>query len=624
MERDYLILYINSINDSFERLRRDLIQFKSSVLGLIEDPNFNINDQQDKDKIDHLVYSTQNRFPPIISFVGYHGVGKTTIISLLRSKEISIEKVTEISGEVATLKIGRLYFLLRDFTGDEKVGFLWNNFIRGSDAVFLVTDSTQKCFEDSKIFLRTIEEEVPYAYTAGIGNKQDLVDALNVEKAREFLGFKFYPMIALESQYRENLILFLSEILEMKEYIAPVIDLLFERERMINYLEENLKNERFEGLDSLFDKIINLSTELGDDVEPFYRLQLKLKEGITKGEQPSLKPEISESKTPTASLSILESSLKVLLKNFMKEVLGVMAVTICDREGLIITSERKEDVGDESVIGAIAASVDSYIDRIKKEFQEETSFFNITTIGDKKFAYCSMGLQSILLAISDLTSSDTELRVYSEHIAGKVEMLLEGNENVSLKIPQILKILSKTKDGKIPECDFSLKLILTGDYEVVKTSLILRFVQNMFKESYHSTVGVEISKKTINLTENTEINFAIWDIGGQITQMTPFRKRFYEGANAAFIVIDRTKPESLNSIQKWYNEISKYIGKETNIIIVGNKSDLIDKIVISEEDIKKVANQFNFYYILTSAKTGENVNDAFLYIAYRFLELASQ
>ncbi|MFX0106521.1 MAG: Rab family GTPase, partial [Candidatus Hodarchaeota archaeon] len=152
-----------------------------------------------------------------------------------------------------------------------------------------------------------------------------------------------------------------------------------------------------------------------------------------------------------------------------------------------------------------------------------------------------------------------------------------------------------------------------------KTSLIVRFVKNLFKESYHSTVGVEISKKTIEIAKNTKINFAIWDIGGQITQMSPYRKRFYEGANAAFIVIDRTKQDSLDSIQKWYNEITRFIGKKINVIIVGNKSDLEDEIVISEEEIKKVANLNNFHYILTSAKTGENVNDSFLYIAYRFL-----
>ncbi|MFX1376530.1 MAG: roadblock/LC7 domain-containing protein [Promethearchaeota archaeon] len=104
----------------------------------------------------------------------------------------------------------------------------------------------------------------------------------------------------------------------------------------------------------------------------------------------------------------------------MHSVDGVLAITICNREGLIITSESKEDTGDESVLGAIAAAVDSYIERIKREFHGETTFFNITTIGNKKFAYCSKGLESILLTISDLTSSDTQLRVFSEHVAGKI------------------------------------------------------------------------------------------------------------------------------------------------------------------------------------------------------------
>ncbi len=307
----------------------------------------------------------------------------------------------------------------------------------------------------------------------------------------------------------------------------------------------------------------------------------------------------------------------------MQSVEGVLAVTICDREGLVITSESKEEAGDEVVIGAIAAAVDSYIDRIKREFSGETTFFNITTIGDKKFAYCSKGLQSILLTISDLTSSDTQLRVFSEHIASKIELLLEGNENVSLEVPMIVKILSKTKEGKIPSGNFSTKLILLGDYKVGKTSLILRFTKNRFQESYHSTIGVDISQKDMELGENTVINFAIWDIGGQITQMAPYRRRFYEGAHSAFIVVDRTRPLNLNSVEIWHNEINKYVGKDINIILVGNKSDLAENIVISEEEIKEIADKNDFHYILTSAKTGENVQDAFLYIAYKFLESGS-
>jgi len=307
----------------------------------------------------------------------------------------------------------------------------------------------------------------------------------------------------------------------------------------------------------------------------------------------------------------------------MQSVEGVLAITICDREGLVITSESKEDAGDEAVMGAIAAAVDSYIERIKREFSGETTFFNITTIGDKKFAYCSKGLQSILLTISNLTSSDTQLRVFSEHIAGKIELLLEGNENVSLEVPTIVKILSTTKDGKIPKGNFSTKLILVGNYKVGKTSLIMRFVENLFQESYHSTIGVEISKKDMELSEDTIINFAIWDIGGQITQMAPYRRRFYEGAQSALIIIDRTRPDNLKSIDIWHNEIKKYVGTDVDIILVGNKSDLIDNIGISEDEIKDIADKKSFHYILTSAKTGENVHDAFLYIAYKFLESIS-
>jgi small GTP-binding protein len=234
-----------------------------------------------------------------------------------------------------------------------------------------------------------------------------------------------------------------------------------------------------------------------------------------------------------------------------------------------------------------------------------------------------MGLKSILLTISEITTSDTELRVYSEHIAGKIELLLEGNENVSLEIPALLRVLAKSKDGKIPTGDFSIKLILTGNYKVGKTSLVLRFVENTFKNSYNSTIGVEISQKSINISDTTKIEFVIWDIGGQMIQMAPYRKRFYSGANSAFIVIDRTRSNNLDSIETWYSDVKDHITKDINVILIGNKSDLVDDIVISEDQIKEIAEKNGFNYILTSAKTGENVLESFLYIAYKFLESVS-
>ncbi len=315
--------------------------------------------------------------------------------------------------------------------------------------------------------------------------------------------------------------------------------------------------------------------------------------------------------------------LREILKNYFEEVEGILGVAICDRDGFIIASEFKEGDNEESdsTLGAISTILDNYIDRIKSEFGSQGNFFNITSTGEKKFAFCSQGPQSILTTITDQSTSDTELKVYSEHIAGKVELILYGNEEVSTDIPEIIKALAKTRSGTLPKAgEYSNKIILTGDYQVGKTSLIRRFVKNSFKRDYISTIGVQISKKTINLTEENQMNFIIWDIGGQSFQMTPYRARFYNGANAAFIVVDRTRPDHLKSVEKWYKDIKSSIPKNIPIVVVGNKSDLTDKLVISKEEIKDIAKKFDFHYILTSAKTGENVNDAFLYLAYRVIE----
>lgn len=316
--------------------------------------------------------------------------------------------------------------------------------------------------------------------------------------------------------------------------------------------------------------------------------------------------------------------LREILKIYFEEVEGILGVAICDRDGFIIASEFKE--GDEeesdSVLGAISAILDSYIDRIKSEFGSQGNFFNITTTGEKKFAFCSQGPQSILTTFTDQSTSDIELKVYSEHIAGKIELILDGNEEVSTEIPEIVKALAKTRAGALPKLagEYSNKVILTGDYQVGKTSLIRRFVENAFKSDYISTIGVQISKKTINLTDENIMNFIIWDIGGQSFQMAPYRAKFYNGANAAFIVVDRTRPDHLKSVEKWYNDIKSAIPKNIPIVIVGNKSDLSDELVISKEEIRDISKKFGFHYILTSAKTGEHVNDAFLYIAYRVIE----
>jgi len=266
--------------------------------------------------------------------------------------------------------------------------------------------------------------------------------------------------------------------------------------------------------------------------------------------------------------------------------------------------------------------MDGFIESILGEVSTENNFFTITATEDKKIAYCSRGSKAILTTVASPSTSDIQLNVYSEHVAAKVELILEEKENVIIEIPEIIKAISKTRSGKLPSGIFSTKIIMTGDYQVGKTSMVKRFTENLFEDDYQPTLGVDISQKSIKISDETKIDFVIWDISGQKSQISPYRKRFYEGVNSAFIVLDRTRPGNLKSVENWYNEIKNYVQTDISIILVGNKSDLLNKIVITEEDIKKISDQYGFHYILTSAKTGESVNDSFLYTAYRFLESA--
>ncbi|MFW9952495.1 MAG: GTP-binding protein [Candidatus Thorarchaeota archaeon] len=623
-ELSLLLLFINDITDDYNKIKNELLKCKNEIISLLK---YELNEET-KRNIDLLINKIQKALPPVLSFLGNKGVGKTELTNLIKLKKSTLKTDTYISADSVSLNLGGLFFNIRDFTGEEDFIFLWKNFIKDTNAAIIVTDSTLYDIEKAKLFLQLIKEENPNAFTGVIANKQDINNAFSIHQIEDIFGIKSYPMIATDYSNKEKLIEIFFEVMEMSEESILILNSFTRRERLKEQFKQALKEDKKDVANFLFEQIRKLTDFLGEDPEQidFYNLEPALisSSPIAHSDNNFLENDLQGDKVENnlEDLPSTERKLKALLLNYMNSIEGIFATIICDRDGFIFTSERKKQIEDDLTLGALAVAVDSYIERIKREFDKETKFFNVTTVGNKKFSYCSVGTKSILATISNLSTTDTELRVYSEHIANKIELILDKKENVSLQIPDIIKVLAKTKDGKIPKGSFSNKLIITGDYLVGKTSLIVRFVQNLFKEQYHSTVGVDISQTKINLSKDTQIKFVIWDIGGQITQMAPYRKRFYEGANTVFIVIDRTRPESLKSVEMWIKDIKAHISSDVNIILIGNKSDLLNQILINEEEIKSVANKYNFNYILTSALTGENVDEAFLYAAYKFIENA--
>ncbi len=172
---------------------------------------------------------------------------------------------------------------------------------------------------------------------------------------------------------------------------------------------------------------------------------------------------------------------------------------------------------------------------------------------------------------------------------------------------------------KLPKGEFIMKVIIIGDYAVGKTAITRRYIDNTFDLGYNPTVQLKISTKQLDF-DDTHLKLLIWDVGGQVTHMSPYRKDFYEGAQSAIIVVDRTRPKTLENAEKWYKDSIRVISKKIPYVLVGNKSDLEEEIVVDEQDLYLEAERLDMQYFITSAKTGKNVNDVFTNLTSLFLD----
>ncbi|MEE9236601.1 MAG: Rab family GTPase [Thermoplasmata archaeon] len=159
---------------------------------------------------------------------------------------------------------------------------------------------------------------------------------------------------------------------------------------------------------------------------------------------------------------------------------------------------------------------------------------------------------------------------------------------------------------------YRAKVCLVGEFAVGKTSLVNRYVRNIFHDRYFATIGAKITKAEVTQggEDSSQVIMTIWDIMGEKGFRELLKEAYFDGTNGALAVCDLTRSDTLDETEAWISAIFRIAGR-IPIVIVGNKTDLEDRIKIHEDDIAAFAKRHSCPYVITSAKSGENVQAAF-------------
>jgi small GTP-binding protein len=175
------------------------------------------------------------------------------------------------------------------------------------------------------------------------------------------------------------------------------------------------------------------------------------------------------------------------------------------------------------------------------------------------------------------------------------------------------------------------KIVMLGDSSVGKTSMVRRYVYDTFEDSYITTIGSKITTKEMLLLvdeEEIDIKLVIWDILGRVGYNAS-HARMFAGADGAFLIADLTRRETLGSLERYWIPLLFEVVGNIPLVFASNKSDLTDACSYEFKEMEEMASRYNYgcdpipsplkTCYITSAKTGENVENAFQSLGHLLL-----
>ncbi|XP_075715928.1 ras-related protein Rab-19 [Rhinoderma darwinii] len=162
--------------------------------------------------------------------------------------------------------------------------------------------------------------------------------------------------------------------------------------------------------------------------------------------------------------------------------------------------------------------------------------------------------------------------------------------------------------------DFLFKIILIGDSNVGKTCVVQRFQSGVFNDKHQNTIGVDFTVKSMNI-DGKKVKVQVWDTAGQ-ERFRTITQSYYRSAHGAIIAYDITQRQTFESVPHWIHEVEKYGASNLMLMLIGNKTDLVEKRQILFEEACTLAEKHGLLAVLeTSAKESRNIDEVFLLMA---------
>ena len=163
----------------------------------------------------------------------------------------------------------------------------------------------------------------------------------------------------------------------------------------------------------------------------------------------------------------------------------------------------------------------------------------------------------------------------------------------------------------------SLSIIIIGDSTVGKTTLMKRYINGIFTENILPSLGIELFRKIIEI-EGKKYLIKIWDTCGQ-ERFRALTHNYYRNADGIMLLFDSNNLDSFQHLNLWLNSLQEQSVENFPLIIIGTKSDL--PIKVTDNDINNFCNKFNVKWFRTSAKTGENIDFCFNFLAKEIVNI---